>query len=107
MRFFASPAAYFLEVFGRTPASSDVDAYAYVIAADDGRLLYRENLTHNDAFTYRVWADTTGDMRCNDSPLVDYTPCHQGMPDNGSYPAENPNPPHSDGGLQHQPGWVS
>ncbi len=33
--------AYFLEVFGRTPKSSEADAFAYVIAADDGRLLYR------------------------------------------------------------------
>ncbi len=42
-------------------------------------------------------------MRCNDGPVVDYTP-YMGAPDNGSYPALNPNPPLiSIGAFNHNP----
>ncbi|MET0387614.1 MAG: M36 family metallopeptidase [Polyangiales bacterium] len=52
-------------------------AYGYVIASD-GRVLYSANLTANDAYEYRVWADPSG--RPADGPLVDATP----------YPSETP-----------------
>jgi large repetitive protein len=77
--------AYFLELMSGDVTETSSDAYGYVIAADDGRLLYRDNLTHNDAFTYRVWADGSGDLRPTDGPLADYTPHPTGIPD-GSYP---------------------
>ncbi|MCC6334141.1 MAG: myxosortase-dependent M36 family metallopeptidase [Myxococcales bacterium] len=35
------------------------DFFAYVISAHDGALLYRQNLTAADSFSYRVWADPT------------------------------------------------
>ena len=38
----------------------NVDYYSYVIAADDGRILFRNNQTSDAAFTYKVWADATG-----------------------------------------------
>ncbi len=77
--------AYYVEVDGGSPSKTTSLVYAYVIAADDGRILYRENLTHADTFTYRVWADPTGEKRPHDSPLVDYTP-YPFATSNGSYP---------------------
>lgn len=77
--------AFSLELRAGSPSGTTSDAYAYVIAADDGRLLYRENLTHDDAVSYRVWAETTGDLRPTDGPLADFTPHPSGTPD-ASYP---------------------
>ena len=77
--------AYYLELLSGDSAKTDSDAHSYVIAADDGRVLYRENQVHNDTFNYRVWADPTGDLRPTDSPLADFTPHPTGLPDN-SYP---------------------
>ena len=77
--------AYYLELLSGDVASTDADAYGYVIAADDGRVLYRENQTHNDTFNYRVWADPAGDLRPTDGPMADFTPHPTGLPDN-SYP---------------------
>jgi hypothetical protein len=53
----------------------------HVIAADDGRVLYRANDSFDDAFTYRVWADTTAPFRPADGPQADYTPHPNGVPD--------------------------
>ncbi|MEP7121397.1 MAG: M36 family metallopeptidase [Byssovorax sp.] len=77
--------AYYLELLSSDASSTDSDAYGYVIAADDGRVLYRENQTHYDTFNYRVWADPTGDLRPTDGPMADYTPHPTGLPNN-SYP---------------------
>jgi hypothetical protein len=77
--------AYYLELLSGDVAKTDSDAYGYVIAADDGRVLYRENQTHNDSNSYRVWADPAGDKRPADGPMADFTPHPTGMPD-GSYP---------------------
>ena len=77
--------AYYLEVSAGLASSTTSDAYAYVIAADDGRLLYRENLTHQESFDYRVWADTSESHRPTDGPLADYTP-HPAATSDGSYP---------------------
>jgi large repetitive protein len=35
------------------------EAYSYVISAADGQILFRKNLSQNDAYTYRVFADPT------------------------------------------------
>jgi MYXO-CTERM domain-containing protein len=77
---------YFVELHAGTPGAPVPEAYDYVIAADDGRLLYRDDLTHYDTFNYRVFADATGDHRPMDGPIADYTPHPTGKPD-GSYPA--------------------
>jgi large repetitive protein len=51
--------AYYVEVQVRDAANAGaVDAYSYVIAARDGKLLFRNNLTKDAAFTYRVYAET-------------------------------------------------
>ncbi len=78
--------AWFVELDAGDATTRQGDAFAYVISADDGSVLHRENLKHDDAFTYRVWADTTsGDFRPTDGPLLDFTPHPTGVPD-GSYP---------------------
>ncbi len=81
--------AYYLELLSGDVASTDADAFGYVIAADDGRVLYRENQTHNDTYNYRVWADPAGDLRPTDGPTADFTPHPTGVPD-GSYPGYVP-----------------
>jgi len=76
--------AYFLEMRTKRIDEKDADAYAYVIAADDARVLLRENLTH--AASYRVWADAKFQNRPTDGPQADYNPHPAGVPD-GSSPA--------------------
>lgn len=78
--------AYYLELFVGRQDAVDSDSFAYVIAADDGRVLMRKNLTSSEAFSYRVWAETDGDRRPLDGPIADWTPHPAGAP-NGSYPA--------------------
>ncbi len=77
--------AYFLEMRTKHIDEKDADAYAYVIAADDARILLRENLTHA-AFNYRVWADPKFQNRPFDGPQADFNPHPNGVPD-GSSPA--------------------
>jgi hypothetical protein len=78
--------AYFAEIVGRSTANG-TDAYAYVFAASDGRLLYRENLTQFEAFKYRVWADTAAANVPMDGPRADYTPHPTGNSTDTSKPA--------------------
>lgn len=61
--------AYYLELETREAAGGAAHAYAYVISARTGSLLVRTSLTQfADPYTYRVWADTTGQFRPYDSP---------------------------------------
>ncbi|AUX21987.1 hypothetical protein SOCEGT47_024880 [Sorangium cellulosum] len=83
--------AYFVELVSGDARSVASDAYAYVIAADDGRILYRRSLVASDAFNYRVWAEATDDGRPLDGPQADYTPHPTGVPD-GSEPDFIPAP---------------
>ncbi len=53
-------AAYYVELQMRDRGAADSDYYSYVIAADDGRLLFRNDLSADVAFSYRVWAESTG-----------------------------------------------
>lgn len=71
---------YYVEVIARDPVSDTVDAYAYVVSAIDGRILFRNNLTAEVAYTYRVWADPTG--RPQDTPAGNAAHPHPtGTPD--------------------------
>jgi Fungalysin metallopeptidase (M36)/PA domain len=81
-------AAYKVEFFAGSSQSADADAFRYVMAADDGRVLEARDLTVNEGtpttrpeFTYRVFADPTGDLRPFDGPVADYTPHPTGTPD--------------------------
>jgi hypothetical protein len=73
--------AYHVEIIARAAGSTVNDGHLYVIAADDGHVLYETSLTANEAFNYRVWADPTGNHAPTDGPLADYTPHPTGKPD--------------------------
>jgi hypothetical protein len=77
--------AYQVEFLADGPGQSG-DAWRVVVAADDGRVLYRQSLTDYDSFRYRVWADADGDRRPLDGPQADFMPHPTGVPD-GSEPA--------------------
>jgi large repetitive protein len=66
--------------------STSSDAFRMVIAADDGRVLDERNLIADADFTYRVFAETTGEMHPADGPIVDSTPHPTGQPA-GTFPA--------------------
>ena len=51
---------YYVELDVGAEDSTDSLAYGYVVSAVDGRVLFRKNLTAQEAFTYRVWADAHG-----------------------------------------------
>ncbi len=51
--------AYYVEVNAGVSNSPNTLYYSYVFSAIDGRILYRHNLTAEDSFSYRVWADPT------------------------------------------------
>src|SRR5262249_14906139 len=66
--------------------TTDGDAYRYIFAADDGRLLERTNLKHYAAFNYRVWADDPANGgRPFDGPINALTPHPTGMPDGTAF----------------------
>lgn len=53
-------AGYYVELQINDLEARSQDYYSYVIAADDGRILFRNNQSADAAFTYKVWADSTG-----------------------------------------------
>lgn len=73
-------AAWVIEAYS-APTADTTDSLLYrtVVRADDGEVLEQQNLTA-DAFGYRVWAETTGDLRPLDGPTADFTPHPTGMP---------------------------
>jgi hypothetical protein len=83
--------AYYVELQTK-PATGGTDngtnAYAYVIAATDGRLLHRSNLTADiNPFAYRVWADDNDLALPQDSALGnDLSPLPQPAPRNWATP---------------------
>ena len=81
--------AFFVET--QVYTNSDLDGTAHVIAADDGRVLYRRSLKAHDAYDYRVWADAEGDHRPADGPLIDFTPHPTGTPGDGPIDETKPN----------------
>ena len=57
-------------------------AYMYVVSAEDGSLLFRHDMMAADAFSYRVWAQTTGDHLPHDGPQgTSPSPHPTGLPD--------------------------
>lgn len=77
--------AYFVEFVARIEGQRRLEAFRYLIAASDGRVLERANLVSSEAFNYRVWAHDDALHTPTDSPLADYTPHPSGTP-NGSEP---------------------
>jgi hypothetical protein len=57
-------------------------SYMYVVDATDGHLLFRHDLMAFDAFSYRVWAQTSGNHLPDDGPQgTSPTPHPTGLPD--------------------------
>jgi MYXO-CTERM domain-containing protein len=78
--------AWHVELSTQTAAGPDAQMVGAVISAEDGAVLYRRDLVASDAFTYRVWAEPTGDLRPLDGPIANFTPHPTKAPD-GSAPA--------------------
>jgi len=74
--------AWLVEAYTSNDDSTDSLAYRTVVAARDGRVLEQRSLTA-DAFTYRVWAETSGDQRPLDGPTTDFSPNPSGVPGGG------------------------
>jgi len=73
--------AFHVELTTRSPETAENQAYSLVIAGDDGRLLYQATRTAHEAFTYRVFAESTGNHIPLDGPLADATPHPTGVPE--------------------------
>ena len=83
--------AWHLEINAQAGESADADYYAYVISAVDGHLMFRMNLTVADSFSYRVWAQTSGQRIPSDGPQGDApTPHPTGLPDGYQAPFISP-----------------
>lgn len=78
-------AALVTETYASKSSSTNGDAFLTVTAADTGRLLGHHSLVADAAFTYRVFAEDTGERHPYDGPLADYTPHPTGAP-NGMIP---------------------
>ncbi len=78
-------AAWVVEAYTSEPGSTSGDLRRTILR-DDGRVISDESLVADAAFSYLVWADTTGEKHPADGPTADATPHPTGTPD-GSYPA--------------------
>ncbi|HEX8704480.1 MAG TPA: M36 family metallopeptidase, partial [Myxococcaceae bacterium] len=84
--------AWYVELHTGPQGQSDADYYSYVISARDGRVLFRNNLTVADAFTYRVWAEGGPHFIPHDGPQgLNGTPHPTGLPDGYQAPFIAPN----------------
>ena len=84
--------AWYVEL-DTTPANeTDGDQYAYVISAVEGKVLYRHDLSADQSYTYRVWADTQSPHIPFDGPQGNAaTPHPTGLPDGYQAPFVTPN----------------
>jgi uncharacterized protein (TIGR03382 family) len=74
--------AWYVEVMAGAPGATESDAYAYVLSAEDGRLLFRQSLTYHESYAYRVWADPASPHLPHDGPQgLGGTPHPTGRPD--------------------------
>lgn len=74
-------AGYYVEVIARDPATNGTDGYAYVISAQDGSILFRNSLSADASYTYRVWASANGipfDSPAGNSALPKVNPVNDG-----------------------------
>ncbi|HKY90564.1 MAG TPA: M36 family metallopeptidase, partial [Nevskiaceae bacterium] len=68
--------AYEVELFAKERTHGQLIAYSFVVSATTGKVLHRQNLKANAAWSYRVFADDDGTLhQPHDSPLGDgYAP---------------------------------
>ncbi len=83
-------AAWVVDAYTSAPGTTRDDANRTILAGDTGRVLEHYSLVA-DAFTYSVFAETTGDRRPLDGPILDSTP-YPGNAPNGYYPPYLPGP---------------
>ncbi|HRI49920.1 MAG TPA: M36 family metallopeptidase [Pseudomonadota bacterium] len=77
--------AYYVELTVGRNDSTDSKMVSFVVSAVDGEILFTKDLTEADAFTYRVWADTSGRYTPWDSPAGnDFTPHPTGLNDSSA-----------------------
>ncbi|WP_225413630.1 myxosortase-dependent M36 family metallopeptidase [Stigmatella hybrida] len=82
--------AWYVELHTQEP-EAEADYYAYVVAADDGRLLFRHNLTAHEAHAFRVWASPSSPYLPHDGPQgLAGTPHPTGVPDGYQAPFQPP-----------------
>jgi len=99
-------AAWIVEAYANNaPTSAAGDAFRIVLS-DDGRVLDERSLVADAAFSYRVFAETTGELHPFDGPIVDSTPHPTGAP-NGVFPAYGQSALVSVTGLNHPSGQSS
>jgi large repetitive protein len=83
--------AWYVELNVGSKSSDDSDYYSFIVSATDGTLLFRNNLTVEDAFTFRVWADPTSFIPFDGPHGNDATPHPTGTPDRYQAPFVAPN----------------
>ncbi|MEP7042985.1 MAG: M36 family metallopeptidase [Dokdonella sp.] len=86
-------AAHYIEVDVASADGRDQSNYSYVVSAQDGRILFRKNLTSDlAAFNYRVWADATTPFEPLAGPQGrNGSPHPAGLPDGYQAPLTAPN----------------
>jgi uncharacterized protein (TIGR03382 family) len=77
--------AWVVEAYSSPMNTTDGDAYRTVISAG-GKILSRTNLKADVAFSYRVFAETTGENHPFDGPIADITPQLATHPNTVAYP---------------------
>jgi uncharacterized protein (TIGR03382 family) len=83
--------AWYVELNVGTKGSKDSDYYSYVVSATDGTLLFRNNLTVDDSFSFRVWADPVSFIPHDGPHGTDATPHPTGTPNRYQAPFIPPN----------------
>lgn len=73
--------AYYMELWLPEQTGDDATLIGLAVSALDGSVLYRSELVDREAFTYRVWADTSPPFAPLDGPEEDFTPHPTGMND--------------------------
>lgn len=94
--------AHLVEVQAYPRGQVELDAFQFVIAADDGRVLTRHDATSHAAFKYRVWAEDAPGHRPLDGPNEDYSPHPLGKP-GGDAPGYVPQNLVTMEGFNHNP----
>jgi hypothetical protein len=84
---------HYLELWVQGEPGGTGPVYSYVISAEDGRLLFRNDLTQSESFSYRVYAESADDFRPWDGPTGTIgTPHPTGIPDQYQAPFLAPAP---------------
>ncbi len=77
--------AWIVEAYASDTGTTNGDAFRTVLTADGARVLSHRSLVADAAFSYRVFADPTGDRQPLDGPVADYSPHPTGTP-SGQFP---------------------